>query len=128
LNDQLLSRQIKDIQFQAERLTSSHPEGDELEQFSNYNEELKRYMLVNIEDPDLKKVILEIPHVMDIETDTQSTPFYVLLFLGIITLGISALYISYVANMRRTRQIQNNIQAVRGKYSSLEFLMNVRNN
>jgi hypothetical protein len=128
LNDQLLSRQIKDIQFQAERLTSSHPEGDELEQFSNYNEELKRYMLVNIEDPDLKKVILEIPHVMDIETDTRSTPFYVLLFLGIITLGISALYISYVANMRRTRQIQNNIQAVRGKYSSLEFLMNVRNN
>ncbi|MFK7783810.1 MAG: hypothetical protein AB8B56_01775 [Crocinitomicaceae bacterium] len=121
-----LTRQIKDIQFQAERLISGNPDGEELQQFSNYNEEMKNYMLLNIDDSDLRKVILEIPDVMDIETDTKSTPFLVLLFLGIATLGISAFYISYVANMRRTRQIQNNIQTVRGKYSSLEFLMKVR--
>jgi len=121
-----LKRQIKDIQFQAERLTSGNPDGDALELFSNYNEELKNYMVLNIEDPDLRKVIFEIPHVLDIETDTKSSPFYALLALGILTLGISALYIGYVTNARRNRLIQNNIQTVRGKYASLEFMMNLR--
>jgi len=118
-----LHRQLKDIQIQAEKLISGSPSGEELVQFSNYSAELKNYLLINIEEPEIRVLIYSIPDILDVEIETKSMPVALVITLTIITLGISALYISHVMEMRRHRLVQGNIQTARGKYASIEFLL-----
>ena len=119
----LLFRQLKDIQLQADRLTKDGPNDGDLEVFSNYNEELRNYIHANIEDEDITRLVDEIPYVLEVQEVNTGLPLFMLIVVGVLTLGISAIYLSYLAGMRRTRVIQNNIQTARGKYASIEFLL-----
>lgn len=122
MNSTLL-RQLKDIQHQAENLISGSPEIEELEQFGNYNEELKTYILENIDLSEISNLVYDIPNVLHVELGTKSRPIGALIIVGIITLGISSFYISYVVALHKKRLIQSNIQTARGKYASIEFLL-----
>lgn len=119
---QTLFRQLNDIQLQAQKLTNGNPEEEELEAFSNYNNELKNYLLQTTDDSEVKQLIIEIPNLLEIEEE-NSKPLILLIILGLVTIGFSVVYLSYIAGMRRTRQIQTNIHTIRGKYASIEFLM-----
>lgn len=119
-------RQLKDIQLQAEKLLSGTPTEDELLLFSRYNEELKSYLLNNIQDAEIRDLILDIPNIIEIKEEVKSNPLIMLILLGIITLGVSALYISYATTLRKIKLIQDNIQIARGKYASIEFLLRAK--
>jgi hypothetical protein len=118
-----LNRQLKDIQYQAEKLISGSPQQEELERFSNYNEELRDYILTNIDVPEIKDLANATPNILEVENEMRSAHIVAIITIAIVTLGTSALYISYVTNMRRKRLIQSNIQTARGKYASIEFLL-----
>ncbi len=120
--NQTLFRQLKDIQLQAEKLLSGDSDEEAFVSFSNYNNELKSYLLQNCDDATIRSLVNEIPEVLDVKQET-SKPLVLLIILGLVTLGISAFYFASVANMRQTRLIQENIHTVRGKYASIEFLM-----
>lgn len=120
--NQTLFRQLNDIQLQAQKLTDGNPEEEELEAFSNYSNELKNFLLETTEDETIRQHIYEIPDVFDIKEES-SKPMIMLIILGLVTVGFSVVYLSYVAGMRRTRQIQTNIHTIRGKYASIEFLI-----
>lgn len=118
-----LYRQLKDIQYQAERLASGKKSAEVLEDFSNYNEEIKLYLLTHIDNIEIVNLVKEIPNVLEVETETKSTSFFVTICLSIFTLGVSAIYLANVAEMRRIHLVQSNIQTARGKYASIEFLL-----
>lgn len=118
-----LFRQLKDIQYQAEKLLSGTPEEGEIEQFNHYNEDLKAYLLGHVKEEEIRTLILAIPTISDVESETISMRTSVLVAVGVITLGLLPLYLSYVAGMRRNQLIQSNIQTARGKYASIEFLL-----
>ena len=40
-----ITRQVKDIQYQAERLLNGEPSASEIETFDRYNEELRAFLL-----------------------------------------------------------------------------------
>lgn len=118
-----LNRQLKDVQYQADKLISGTPEPEAIESFDNYCRELKEYIIHNVKEVDIVRLAQEIPEIHDVEDSKRKMSFIALIVLGLLTLGISALYLSYVANMRRTTLIQNNIQTARGKFASIEFLL-----
>lgn len=66
-------RQIKDIQFRAERLINGSPTIDDIEEFDQYNEELKKYLISNLLDTELIERVKQIPRVLD-EPDSQLVP------------------------------------------------------
>ena len=102
-------------------LISGSPDIEELESFSNYSQELKSYLIKNIDVPEIKDLANAIPNILEVEA--KSKPIVILIALGLVTFGVSAIYISYAASMRKTRLIQGNIQTARGKYASIEFLL-----
>lgn len=119
----MLYRQLKDIQSQAEKLTAGTPDQGAIEQFNNYNEDLKTYLLTHIEDPEIRDLVYSIPSISDTETEKLPLQSSALIIIGILTVGLLPLYLSYVAEMRRNKLIQSNIQTARGKYASIEFLL-----
>lgn len=119
----MLYRQLKDIQSQAEKLTAGTPDQGAIEQFNNYNEDLKTYLLTHVEDPEIRDLVYSIPSISDTETEKLPLHSSALIIIGILTVGLLPLYLSYVAEMRRNKLIQSNIQTARGKYASIEFLL-----
>lgn len=119
----MLYRQLKDIQSQAEKLTSGTPDQGAIEQFNNYNEDLKTYLLTHVEDPEIRDLVYSIPSISDTETEKLPLQSSALIIIGILTVGLLPLYLSYVAEIRRNKLIQSNIQTARGKYASIEFLL-----
>lgn len=119
----MLYRQLKDIQSQAEKLTAGTPDQGAIEQFNNYNEDLKTYLLTHVEDPEIRDLVYSIPSISDTETEKLPLQSSALIIIGILTVGLLPLYLSYVAEMRRNKLIQSNIQTARGKYASIEFLL-----
>lgn len=126
MNTSMLKRQLKDIQARAEFLLKGDPNQDELENFSHYSAEIKAYVQKTIADDDILKLTKEIPEIMEVENETRSYPILLLMLLGLATLGISVLYISYVTNMRQNRLILQNIQIARGKYASIDFMLKAK--
>lgn len=118
-----LNRQLKDIQHQAEKLISRTPSEGEIEQFNHYNEDLKAYLLEYVGAIEIRDLIYTIPTISDIETERIPLRTSVLITISIVTLGLLPFYLSYVAEMRRNKLIQENIRTARGKYASIEFLL-----
>lgn len=116
-------RQLRDIQVQAQRLTSERSLEQDFEQFDRYNEEFKDYILLNSNSDQIKKLINEIPRVINPSDEKNSTSTIILVVLGLLTFGFFAVYVYYANRMRRQRIIRNNIQTARGKYASIEFLL-----
>lgn len=116
-------RQINDVQIQANKLLHGNPSDESLVQFSVFNEELKHYLKQHLFDSECQKLLLEIPIILDVDDSLIKRSKNWLLILGLFTLGISALYINYISNLRKQKMIQNNIQIAKGKYSSIDFML-----
>jgi hypothetical protein len=110
-------RQIKDIQFQAERLISERPSIEDIEAFDRYNEELKSYLLNNLNDPELLQRVRQIPRVLD-ESNSQVAS------RGIISLALTMVVpalVSYFQDRQLIENSKDSIREARGAYASLEF-------
>lgn len=77
--NQNIIRQIVDIQAQAERLVRTQADTNQIEQFSRYNDEIKSFLLSNIDDDFVLKYVKEIPDLNLDETDYKSGVFDLLL-------------------------------------------------
>ena len=83
--DSSVRRQIKDIQFQAERLIKGRPSLVEVKEFNQYNEELKKYLLSHLKEPDLIERVRQIPGILEessSEVATKNVLFVILMFIA----------------------------------------------
>jgi hypothetical protein len=109
-------RQIVDIQAQAERLIRTKSNIVEIEQFAKYNNEIKSYLISNIDDEFVLKYVKDIPDldINDVETKTRIITILLSLFVG----GI-ALYHEKQKSQRALKTIRD----IKGKYASAEFML-----
>lgn len=85
-------RQIKDIQFRAERLINGNPTIEEIEEFDQYNEELKKYLISNLRESELVERVKQIPKVLE-ESDNQvATRGLLSVFFAIFASGVVAYF------------------------------------
>lgn len=109
----LLLRQLKDIQAQADKILTGEKSDETIETFSRYSIELKDYILKNVESPEIKSYLKELPEINYSRTKIQVWQFFILPFWWI------ALYNDYQAKNEAIEEIN----MVKGKYATLEVLV-----
>lgn len=116
--DSATRRQIKDIQYRADRIINGRPSLVEIEEFDEYNEELRRFLLEKLEDPELIARVKAIPRIMD-ETEAQTTTRN---FIMSILAAFSSGVVAYFRDRQKVINAIGNVHEAKGKYSSIEFL------
>jgi hypothetical protein len=115
-------RQIKDIQFRAEHLINGNPTMDDIEEFDQYNEELKRYLIGHLTDADLIDRVRQIPRVLEESQEQVVTRGVLSGIFAFFTTGL----VSYFQERNRIENSKDAIRDARGAYASIEFF--TRNN
>lgn len=107
-------RQVVDIQTQAERLISQKAEETDIELFSQYNRELKSFLISNIKDEFVLNYVKKIPDLDMMELDKGGSFFEKL--IGLLSNGYSN------DRMRNDRALDL-IREIKNKYASAEFMI-----
>jgi len=110
-------RQIKDIQLKAERLMNGRPTIEDIEEFDQYNEELKKYLIGNLTEPELIDRVRQIPKILE-ESDGQVATRGILSV--VIALFASGL-VTYFQQRVRIENSKNSIREASGAYATIEF-------
>ena len=118
-----IKRQLTDIQIQAGRLLDQSPDLSDLETFAQFNDELKSYLLENIQDDFVKGIVARIPDVFEKEDEKVFEKKIIGVILSFLTSGIS----SYFREKRKKDNALEAVREIRGKYASIEFLLRNRN-
>lgn len=108
---------MADIQAQAERITSTKIELSQIEDFSKYNEEIKRFLLENVNDEFILKYIREIPSLNFESLETKDNLLTII--IGFFGGGL----ISYYRQNQKNEEAINKVREIRGKYASAEFML-----
>ncbi|MEO1514021.1 MAG: hypothetical protein AAFV95_03385 [Bacteroidota bacterium] len=107
-------RQLKDIQFQAEKLLKGSPDLSAIRTFSQYSAEINRFLLEEIDLPDVHQLVYQIPPIpYEVGINKRS------LFMTVLP---SVLWYWYYER-QIVEEAQEGIQIARGKYSSIEFML-----
>lgn len=112
-------RQIVDIQAQADRLIRSDADVVEIEQFAQYNNEIKTYLIEHIDDDFILKYIKDIPD-LNIEEVEDKKGVLGLIFL---TLSLFSGWPALYYEKRKARKSLETVRDIRGKYASVEFMI-----
>lgn len=109
---QLLFRQLKDVQVQADRVLNGEHSAENIEQFARYSQELKKYALDKFRGTPAEEKLHELPEIHFLRNK--------------ITIGHVVLF-SWMALLARERRARNEslheIREARNKYASLEFVI-----
>jgi hypothetical protein len=110
---QLVLRQIKDIQAQADKVLSGDKSEEAIRSFIRYSDDLKAYIAKNITDDKVRTRAEEIP---DIDFSGSSVQLWMLLILPA---WWYTLYHDYIGK----KKVLEEIAAVRGMYAHLELFV-----
>ncbi len=113
-----IHRQIKDIQVQADRLLNTKPNLEDIKQFKQYADELKTFLISNVNDDFILNYLNEFP---DIDLNRKKSNNSILLILLSFFSG-SPLGASY-REQDKVDQALETIKEIRNKYSSSEFML-----
>ncbi|WP_299102541.1 hypothetical protein [uncultured Winogradskyella sp.] len=112
-----ITRQVIDLQAQAERLIRTKGNMPEIEAFSQYNEEIKAYLFDNIDDDFVLKYIKNIP---SLDLDAIETKSGLLtLVVGLISGGSASAY----HERHKIEQALDQIKEISNKYASYEMMI-----
>src|SRR5690349_2721205 len=110
-------RQLRDIQLRAERLINENATMNDIEEFDQYNEELKAYLIGNLTEPELIERVRQIPRVLE-ESDAQvAGRGIVASFLAI----FASAFVAYFQERHRIENCKDAIREARGAYATIEF-------
>lgn len=105
-------RQLTDIQIQADRIINGKPSEQEIEQFSQYSEELKYYCLDHILQQDIQRLLLEIPMV-DMNKNVET--------LGCIALFAPSILLAYFVAEQQKSSAKQDVRIIKEKYAHIAF-------
>ena len=108
----LLNRQLTDILATAERIINGNDSAEEIESFSRYSLELKRYVNERIESEEFKRAANEIPDINYKRTQIQIWQYLIL----------PAWWINLYKDYQARQKTKEEVNLVRGKYANLQLL------
>lgn len=109
----LLLRQLKDIQAQADKILTGENSNESIETFSRYSNELKSYILKNIDSQEITSYLKDLPEINYTRTEIKLWQYLIL----------PSWWISLYKDYQAKNQIIEEINLVRGKYATLELLV-----
>lgn len=109
---QLLFRQLKDIQVQADRVLKGENSAESIEQFARYSVELKKYALDKFKGTPAEQKLHELPEIH--YKRNRLTIAHVFMFNWFAVLA---------AERRAREESLEEIREARNKYASLEFVL-----
>ena len=107
-------RQVKDIQYQAEKICTSSPSTTDIENFSKYSEEIKSFLLSHIEIPEIKKLVNDIPKIPKNESVGKK---------GALAFFAVPLLSAWYQEKQFIEAATSKINMCKGKYASIEFIL-----
>ena len=110
-------RQITDIQVQADRLIKEKVNIEQIEQFGQYSDEIKTFLLAHINDEFILNYIHKIP---DLDLNTENKNFGIISLLAILFGGANG---SYYTEKQKIDNAKESIRDIRNKYASAEFML-----
>lgn len=110
-------RQIKDIQLRAERLINGSPTLEDIQEFDQYNEELRNYLIANLNAPELIERVRQIPRVAEEPTSQVVTRGILSALLAM----FASIFVSYFQERQRIENSKDSIREVRSAYATIEF-------
>ncbi len=112
-------RQIQDIQVQAERLITKNADLEEISEFAKYSDEIKLYLLENIDDELILSYVRVIPE-FDVEESEikKASAGIIEVILSIASYGLA----SYFRNRQARDKALGTVRDISSKYSSIEFM------
>lgn len=109
----LLIRQLKDIQSQADKISSGESSSENIEAFARYSIELKSYIAKNIESQQIKSYLSQLPDINYSKTNIKLWQYLIL----------PSWWVSSYRDYQAKNQAILEINQVRGKYATLELLV-----
>ncbi|MEM7548626.1 MAG: hypothetical protein AAF363_03070 [Bacteroidota bacterium] len=109
----LLNRQLTDILASADRIINGDDSSEEIESFSKYSLELKRFVNERIENPVFREAMNEIPDIDYRRTQIQLWQFLIL----------PVWWVNIYKDYQARKKTQGEVKLVQSKYSSLQFLL-----
>ena len=110
-----LLRQISDIISQAEQINIENSK-TKLKAFSKFNDEMKSYLLENIENENIVEIISGIP---SLQKEVKPNKSFTSFVIGTITNGGS----NFLQTAEESEETMIKIGIIKSKYSSIEMLL-----
>jgi len=110
---QLLLRQLRDIQAQADRILAGENSAETIESFARYSSELKDYVGKNVDSRELTAYLADLPEINYSRSDVKLWHYLILPAWWV------TLYKDYEARNKTIAEIGS----VRGKYATLELMV-----
>ena len=109
----LLVRQLKDIQSQADKIQGGENSSETIETFARYSNELKDFIVKNVDSQEVKAYLVELPEIN--YSRTQLKIWQYLLF--------PSWWISWYHDFQAKNRTIEEINHAKGKYATLELLI-----
>lgn len=110
---QLLNRQLRDIQAQAEKILQGNNSSESIESFSRYSSELKIFIEKNVHSDEIRKYLSEIP---DVDYKRAQVKLWQYIILP-------SLWITLYKDYHVKNEVLQTISTAKGKYATLELLV-----
>ena len=110
----LLSRSLKDVQAQADRILSGDKSHEAIRNFANYSVELKKYIAKNIDNETIIRYLTQIPDVNHSRVEIKLWQFLILF-----PIWWYSLYKNYMAKKKSIDEVR----LAREKYANLEIML-----
>ena len=108
-----LLRQLKDIQNQADQLLKGRPGIVEVQNFIKYSDELKKYLVNEVDLEEMSYLINEIPNIQV----RKMMP------INWITILTPSIFSSWFYERNIVAEALEDIRIAKSKYASIEFIM-----
>jgi len=112
-----VSRQLADIQAQAERLLQQNADMIEIRNFSLFAQELKSYLVSYVRDEFVLQHIKEIPDLIMNKLDKDGS------ILTVIAIALAGVGIHYLITELRRKRALAIIRDMKSKYASITILL-----
>jgi len=113
MNSNIL-RQLKDIQFQADKIIDGNPSVEAIVGFGKYSEELKTFLKNHSKDEMVNKLIAEIPVISKNEINIKK---------GLLAMFLPSVLIYWYHEKEYIKETIPKIHLSKGKYASIEFIL-----
>lgn len=107
------SRQLKDIQNEADKLIHGKPSLMDIKNFQKYSDEMVNYIRKYTDDPNVLAKVSEIPKIIELKDDSKSS---------LVTFLISGPWGFLFRETQKINEALSIVNEVKSIYSSISFL------
>jgi hypothetical protein len=109
----LLLRQLKDIQAQADKITTGDNSDESIENFARYSTELKEYISKNVQSDEIRMYVVDLPEINYSRKDIAWWQYLIL----------PGAWVSFYKEYHLKNKTIDEINHAKSKYATLELLV-----